>query len=142
MFEYFEPNPNLKVYKKGKKKGEVEHVGDCVIRAFAKAWECSWKDAAIKLFNHALDVYRYPSDQESYTFFLQKSLESHFTYDGERKRYLKVKEFAKLTKEQTGLTYIVRCLHHLVCVKEGKYYDCWDSGNETVRNIYLIKEKL
>ena len=141
MFEQFNKNPGCKVYKRGKKKGQKEVKGDCVIRCMMLAWDTDWLTAAKRLAERSFELYDTQTSKEVYESFctspqISAKVEDIFTG---RKRYKTVKEFAASTKGN-AIGFIVHVPHHLVFVKDGKYYDAWDSGNETVRKIWKLKE--
>ena len=64
-----------------------------------------------------------------------------FTYTGvSNKKGSKrptIDEFAKAHKNGT---YVVTVAHHVVCVKDGKYYDTWDSGDNCMYGYYTRGE--
>ena len=138
MFEYYKPNQLLDTYKRGKHKGEVKHAWDCVVRAFSKAWGLSWTETAKNLFDYALAIQRIPDEEEVWRHNLFESGKKPYVIRDGKKRYLTVREVAKST-EFDNEKYILNCRNHLVCVGEGKYYDCWDSGDIAVRGIYRVK---
>lgn len=142
MYQQFNNNPGCKIYKRGKKKGRKEVKSDCVIRCMMLAWDVDWLTAAKRLAERSFELYEPQIAKPVYESFCEpanidaKTVDS---YSG-RKRYKTVLEFAGSTKgNPTG--FIVSVPHHLVFVKDGNYYDAWNSGFETVRKIWKLKEK-
>lgn len=141
MFEKFNNNPGCKIYKRGKKKGQKEIKGDCVIRCMQLAWNTDWLTAAKRLAERSFELCDTQTSNAVYESFCESAkidakIEDSFTG---RKRYKRVKEFAESTKGN-GIGFIVSVPHHLVFVKNGKYYDAWDSGDETVRKVWKLKK--
>lgn len=111
-----------------------KRVGDCTVRAIATALEKSWKEIYIWLCVYG---------------FMYCDLPSANYVWGE---YLKSKGFNRFVVEQDGLytvndfcndnpqgLFILALQSHVVCVKNGDYFDTWDSGNEIP--IYYWKRK-
>ena len=141
MFKQFNNNPKCKIIKRGKKKGQKEIKCDCVIRCMQLAWNTDWLTAAKRLAERSFELCDTQTSNAVYESFCESAkidakIKDSFTG---RKRYKRVKEFAESTKgDSTG--YIVSVPHHLVFVKNGEYFDAWDSGNETVRKIWKLKK--
>lgn len=130
-FIYFQPND----------KDLKDKVGDCQVRAFCKALNLSWVEA----FDLTIPICR---NLQTYTIFdcdLAKTKTAMelmgFTYTGisnkKGSHRPTVKEFAGAHK--TG-TYILSVARHVVCVKDGKYYDTWDSGYKSLYGYYTLEE--
>ena len=118
-FQYFQPN----------KLDLKDKVGDCQVRALCKALELTWLEA----FDLTIPLCR---KLQTYTIFdcdLKKTKEAMetlgFSYTGisntTGSKRPTVDEFAK---EHKSGTYIVTVSRHVVAVKDGKYFDTWDSG--------------
>lgn len=138
MFEYYNENPNLKIFKKGKHKGQKAVTSDCVVRAMSLLFKKDWLETYDILCAKGKDVCRMPNDPECYRLFLKHSGLSSKVEENGAKRYLTVQEFAESTKgSETG--YIVSVARHIVYVCNGKYYDAWDSGSRKVRKIQVLK---
>lgn len=85
-----------------------------------------------------------------YGFMLKDMMEKNRTWG----RYLKDHGFRRhvipdtcpdcytiidFCKDNPVGTFIVCTGSHVICVKDGNYYDTWDSGNETI--IYMFKKE-
>lgn len=139
MFEYYNENPNLKVYKKGKHKGQKEVTSDCIVRAMSLLFKKSWLETYDILCAKGREMCRLPNSNDVYRSFLKHSkISSKVEKEDGTKRYLTVKEFAEITKG-TDTGYIVDVSRHTIYVCNGKYYDAWDSGNCKVRKIQVLK---
>lgn len=111
-------------------------VGDCVVRAIAKAERKGWLETHDNLTTIARSLYTVLNDKMAYSKYLSKypKIEVMHMVNGKRKRYT-VKEIAK---EMKG-TYVIRLANHLTTVVDGKYYDIWDCGNSCAYIIWKVK---
>lgn len=109
---------------------------DCTIRAIGLAMDKDWDDVYIEL--------------AVYGFMLKDMMEKNRTWG----RYLKDHGFRRhvipdtcpdcytiidFCKDNPVGTFIVCTGSHVICVKDGNYYDTWDSGNETI--IYMFEKE-
>lgn len=130
-FEYFQPN----------KLDLKDERGDCQIRALCKALDKTW----IEVFDIIVPIcrkYQITSVFSGGASLAKTALaELGFTYTGvSNKKGSKrptIDEFAKAHKNGT---YVVTVAHHVVCVKDGKYYDTWDSGDNCMYGYYTKGE--
>lgn len=102
-------------------------VGDCVVRAISEAlnqeWYKTYMDLAIKGFEMA-DM---PSSNRVWMEYLkEKGWRRHIIPDTCPVCY-SIKDFCG---EYFKGTYILGTGTHVVAVKDGNYYDTWDSGYE------------
>lgn len=139
MFEYFDKNPTLKKHKRGRNKGKPIAKPDCVIRGMMQILDKSWLETAKLLAERSYELGETQTSRKTFESFLKPSGIDVYTRDGgECRRYKTVAEFAKETAHSYK-GYLVSVPHHVVFVKHGKYYDAWDSGNQTVRKIWELK---
>lgn len=124
-YVYFNPNP----YN--------QRVGDCAVRAVAKAIGKDWEDAYVALCAEGLMYKDMPSSNYVWGMYLRK-------YGFEQKMMpsicpncVTVERFAK--EHPTG-RYVLACQSHVVCVDSGCWYDTWDSGNEVVLYYFEREE--
>ena len=140
MWQQCNPNPIIKKYKKGKNKGKDILKSDCVIRAMSLIWNVDWMTTSKRLAERSFELAEAQTARPVYESFLKPSGIPVFIKDAfGRRRYMTVEEFAKSTEHKYG-KYLLSTPHHLVCVHHGKYFDTWDSGDQTVRKIWIIKE--
>ena len=128
-FVYFQPND----------KDIKDTVGDCQIRALAKALDKSW----LEVFDIITPICREQQVMDIFSCDLNKTKEAMaklgFQYTGiTNKKGTKrptVDEFAKSHKQGR---YICTVAHHAVAVVDGKYYDTWDSGYKSLYGYYEL----
>lgn len=120
---FFQPNPQDKTNRKG----------DCHIRAIAGALNCSWLDAYDMMYE--MGRKRYDSMSADNIGCL---LEEHgfVPCKVSPKDKPTVDEF--VTAHPTG-TYVLRLAMHVVCVKDGQFWDTWDCGWKSVYRYWELK---
>ena len=116
MFEYFNPNP------KNKK------VGDCVVRALSKALDQDWKDTLLQLFTYAYYMADMPSSNAVWGSYLKNKGFVRLSIPNSCPDCYTIKDFCI---DHPYGTYVVGTGTHTVCVENGRYFDSWDSGDET-----------
>ena len=115
VFVYMNPNPDNK------------NVGDCTVRALSIALNKSWEMIFLDLCLQAYMMRDMPSSNDVWGTYLQ--------YKGWMLRRLPdtcplcytVRDFCN---EHNKGIYILGTGSHVICVKNGKYYDAWDSGTK------------
>lgn len=126
-YQFYQPN----------EKDKKNKYGDCTIRALSKALGLSWLEA----FDVEIPFCRKYQCSNIFDTPIQirKNImeELGFRYTGISNSYGSkrptVLEFAK--NHPTG-TYILQVSHHVVTVKNGMYYDTWDSGRKSLYGYY------
>ena len=129
VYEYFEPNEMVK------RKSDVRI--DCVIRAMCKVFNKKWLEVFDELVVIARKLQEMPNAKIVWKEYLK---EKNCTYvpikvkKGSKRPT--VKSFAQNHKEGT---YVLSVAHHVVAVKDGKYYDSWDSGSCSLYSYWIVK---
>lgn len=124
-FIFFNPNPSNK------------RVGDCAVRAVAKAIGQDWKDAYIGLCSEGLVFKDMPSANYVWGMYLKKyGFEEHMI-SSICPQCVTVAEFAE---QHPKGRYVLSTQNHVVAVIDGDYFDTWDSGNEIV--LYFYKKEI
>lgn len=117
--KYYNPNPQKR-----------EDVGDCVVRALCKATEQDWDTVFKGLCEIAFEQKAMPNSDTVWKEYISQR---GFEY-----RKLTIKKGDKRPTPQTFSaknregTYILVVAGHLVCSKDGYYYDFWDCGSKAM----------
>lgn len=114
MYVYYNPNPN------GAK------VGDCVIRAIAKALNMTWDESYIDLSIEGLLMGDLPSSNAVWSAYLRhRGFKMHTI--GECKDCYTLEDFCR---DKSKGVFVVGTGSHAVAVIDGCYYDAWQSERE------------
>lgn len=125
MFVQCNPNP------------KNARVGDCVIRAIVIAENSTWEKIYSELAAYGYIMCDMPSSNAVWGKYLKdKGWKRGVVEDTCPDDCYTIRNFCE--NYPTG-NYILGTGSHVVAVKDGNYYDTWDSGNESP--IYYWKEK-
>lgn len=126
MFIRYNPNPSRL------------NVGDCVIRSITSATGDLWENVYIELALQGYMMHDMPSANRVWGEYLYNH--------GFKRRLIPedcfdcsytVKDFCE---DHPHGTFVVATGSHVVCCRNGNYYDTWDSGEEQVY-YYWFKEE-
>lgn len=123
-WKFYNPNPS------------GNYVGDCVIRALALATGRDWESTYLSVVMQGYDMHDMPASNAVWGAFLKSHGWKRYIIPNECPDCYTIKNFAADNPE--GL-YILATGSHVVTVKDGFYYDTWDSGNEIP--IYFWKRE-
>lgn len=115
MFVYYNPNPRM------------THEDDCVVRAIAKATGTDWDTAYLMVATEGFEMKTMPSINKVWGNRLRKMGFTRHIIPNTCPYCYTVNDFCK--DHPKGL-YILATGSHVVTVKDGNYYDTWDSGEE------------
>lgn len=128
---------NTKSFKFYNANPKNRRTSDCVIRAICTATNQSWDDVAKGLFEYVLKHKVSMESTECYSKYLADN------------GWVKQKQPRKVDgTKYTGVEFVrkFKCVcvahiggNHIVCIKDGKVYDTWDSTDGCIGN-YWIKE--
>lgn len=123
-FKYYQPN----------KKGLKDEQGDCSIRALTKFFDIQWIEAFDELVAYARQTQKMVNSLSNIELLMEeKKIPYISVYKPKDKKKMTVQDFAKANKSGTYILYMrVGYGMHLVCVKDGKFYDTWDCGDRIV----------
>lgn len=114
-YVYYNPNPNGK------------NVGDCVIRAISKATNKDWESVYTGICVTGYSMCDMPSANCVWGAYLRGNGFARDVVPNECPECYSVADFAR---EHPQGTYILALTGHVVCVKDGDWYDSWDSGDK------------
>ena len=117
MYVYYNPNPVREI------------AGDCVVRAICKAMDMSWDEAYRIIVEQGFIDKDMPSSNGVWRAVLLKNGFSEHAIKNTCPDCYRVYDFCH--DHPTGV-YILFLGGHVVCVKNGDYYDAWNSGDEAV----------
>ena len=123
-FVFYNPNPVGK------------QVGDCPVRAIAKATGQSWDEVYTGLCVQGLAMGDMPSANSVWGAYLRQHGFARNVIPNTCPDCYTVAEFAK---DHPQGVYVLALSGHVVCQLNGDYYDTWDSGNE-IPLFYWEKE--
>lgn len=107
---------------------ESARVGDCTIRAIAKALNEGWEDTYIGVTVEGIRLHDMPSANRVWGAYLRTKGFTRRPLETICSDCYTVEDFAKAHPQGT---YILALSGHVVCVIDGDWYDTWDSGQET-----------
>lgn len=103
-----------------------KNVGDCTVRAVSLALDQDWDKTYIGLALEGFSMGDMPSANAVWGSYLQRQ--------GFHRQIIPEHDFpytvADFANDHAEGTYILALSSHVVCVKDGDWYDSWDSGNE------------
>lgn len=121
---YFNPNP------------AANRVGDCTIRALSLALDKDWDSTYLDVVVEGFITKDMPSSNAVWSNVLKENGFIRYIMDNDCPSCYTINDFC--TDNPEGI-YVVATGSHVVCVKDGDFYDTWDSGNE-IPIYYFVKE--
>ena len=126
MYIEFNPNP------------VGRRVGDCAVRAIAKALGMGWEAAYIALVINGLQMGDMPSSDVVSGSLLRMHGFKRKAIENDCPMCYTVKEFCE-DHPNEGV-YVLYCGGHVVAAENGDYFDSWDSGSEVVQYFWYREE--
>nr|DAD84728.1 MAG TPA: hypothetical protein [Siphoviridae sp. ctqED62] len=115
VFQSFNPNPL------------AEKVGDCAVRAIAKALGIGWYQSYVELVNEGLTQCDMPSANNVWGAVLRRHGFQRAAIPAECPDCYTVGDFIRQNPKGT---YVVALKNHVVTVVDGVLYDTWNSMDE------------
>lgn len=125
MYCEYNPNPN----------GNL--VGDCVIRAIAKAMNISWDAAYVSIALQGYLMKNIMSSNAVWGEYLRQHGYKRYVIPDTCPNCYTVREFCEDHPEGK---YILATGSHVVVAEDGCYYDAWDSGDETPIYYWRLRD--
>lgn len=123
MFIEYNPNPTGR------------RVGDCAVRAVAKALNTDWETAYAMIANNGFQMGDMPSSNSVWGAVLRQNGFYRQSLPDSCPDCFSVKDFCK---ENPKGTFVLGTGTHVVTAIDGNYYDVWDSGDETIAYVWYL----
>lgn len=123
-FIFVNPNPSQNL------------TGDCVIRAVSLLTKKDWETTYMEIVLQGFMMHDMPSSNEVWSAYLRKNGFERRAIPNTCPDCYTIKDFA--IDNPIG-EFMLATGTHVVAVKDGNYYDTWDSGNE-IPIFYFKKE--
>lgn len=132
-----EKYPDTKTFKFYNANPKGRFTGDCVIRAICTALEKPYEEVYRELLELCLSTGYSIASTENYAKYLELQ-------GWDKKKQPRKSNNKKYTGEEFCKNYKGICIahiggHHIVCIKNGKVHDTWDSTDGCIGN-YWVKE--
>lgn len=126
-WEIYQPNPTEPKFKSTK--------GDCAIRCISAALNVDWRTAFDILAQAARDIYSSMGWPDSIDKVLtERGFEKHAV---KREKGSVAPTPNKMAEMYPDKVIVCRVSNHFVCVRDGKYWDTWQSGNKTIYTYWM-----
>lgn len=113
------------------------NTGDCVIRAICKALDMPWEKVYVELTVKGLQEAMWGDTNAVWEKFLKERGFVQHVLPNTCPDCYTIADFAN--EHKVG-TFIVATGTHVVAVKDGKYFDTWDSGYLTPSYYFQLEE--
>lgn len=114
-YKFFNPNPDR------------IRVGDCVVRAIAKATDQDWESTYLALMMEGLTLHDMPSSNHVWGMYLYRK---GFDKKAIDMPCIKCYTLADFCRDHPKGSYVVGTGSHAIAVCDGDIYDTWDSSSE------------
>lgn len=125
MFIRYNPNPTGR------------NVGDCAVRAVAKALDISWEDAYAKIVSNGYAMGDMPSSDSVWGSVLRQNGFYREAIPNECPDCYTAKDFCK---DNPYGVFVLGFGGHVATVVDGDLYDSWNSENEIPMYVWYRKE--
>ena len=112
-------------------------VIDCTVRAISTVLNQTWEQTYAGMVVEGMAIYNMPSANAVWNNYLKrKGFKRYIIPDNFPEDY-SVRDFCR---DNPKGTFLLALDGHVVCVKNGDWYDTWDSGNEIPIYFWHRKE--
>ena len=125
MWQKYNPNPTGR------------SVGDCAVRAIAKALDIDWETAYLIICKNGLQMGDMPSSDSVWGAVLRQHGFYRSAIPNTCPECYTAEDFAE---EHPDGTYVLGFGGHTATVKDGILYDSWDSSQEIPQFVWYRKE--
>ena len=115
MYVQYNPNPRKR------------NVGDCVIRACAKALDMGWEKVYTDICLQGYSMADMPSSNAVWGAYLKSKGFKQGILENSCPDCYSVRDFCR---DHSKGTYVLQTGSHVVTCINGDYFDSWDSGDE------------
>lgn len=112
-------------------------VGDCAVRALSKALKIDWEDAYEAIASAGFAMGDMPSSDSVWGSVLRREGFYKKSIPDILPDIYTVRDFCR---DHPRGTYVLGTGGHVVTVKDGDYFDSWDSGDECPIYIWYRKD--
>ena len=136
-FKYFNPNPDVSLFKSGKPKNWTKN--DSCIRAICKATNNTWENIFTELYQLAIKKYDMIDSKNIINEYCEKNNFTYVTYGKPKQNEKRPTVFDFANKYKIG-TYILYLRNYYVCVKDGVIYNVCDVKNESIYSYWKYND--
>lgn len=104
-----------------------KQIGDCTVRAIAKAMRKPWDDVYVGLATEGFKAKDMPSSNSVWGRYLKNNGFKRYTVPDSCPDCYTVEQFCL---DHPKGTYVLALQSHVVCSIDGRFIDSWDSGQE------------
>lgn len=115
----------------------ARRVGDCSVRAIAKALDLDWEDAFARLASSAYLMADMPSSDSVWGAVLRQNGFYRRIIPNSCPDCYTAEDFAN---DNPKGTFVLGFGGHVATVVDGKIYDSWDSSNEIPQYVWYRKD--
>lgn len=126
MWVYWNPNP------------AGRRVGDCAVRAVAKALDIDWEKAYIRIAVNGFQMNDMPSSDSVWGSVLRQNGFNRTAIPSDYPDNYTVADFAE---DHPDGIYVLATGGHVISVDSGDWYDSWDSADETPQFVWAKPRK-
>lgn len=112
-------------------------VIDCTVRAISTALDQTWEQTYAGIVVEGMAMYNMPSANVVWNNYLKRKSFKRYIIPDDFPEDYSVRDFCR---DNPKGTFILALDGHVVCVKNGDWYDTWDSGGELPIYFWCRKE--